>query len=404
MKDFVRTFFHYLRRVYVICIKSISLLWPKDKKLIIFSSWFGMKYADNSMYLFEYMLNNSSYRVVWYTRNREVYHKLLSEGKPVIYKNTLKAIFYHLRAKVFISTVQFNDFISELMSNCILLDLDHGFPAKYVHFVSPTITKREIEFEYILRKWVSYYMTASSKFTMEVVSKCFALPSDRLVFCNKPRIDVFYDKKLRKGNNQQIDQLKDNKYKAIVWMPTHRSDGNVNIDVAELLDLKNIQEICEKHNAVFLIKKHYYHRNERSDLDNYSRIYDITNEEIETQTLLYQADVLISDYSSCYIEYLTMNRPIILYVYDLDNYLKNERGVCVRMEDNHVGYKVKSKEELNNCLRIIGNDWTDSRNQEGRNEAIERYFDKKVEMGGSCKRITELLPSIIDGSYRPQWN
>ena len=401
---FFRTILHYCHRVVVYALKLISLCFPKDDNLILFSSWFGMKYADNSMYLYEYMLNHSSYRVIWFTRDKIVYNNLIKNRKAVVYSKSFKAIFYHLRAKTFISTVQFFDFISPLMSNCVLLDLDHGFPAKYVHFVSPTITKREIEYEYILRKWVSYYMTASSKFTMEVVSKCFALPPDRLIFCNKPRIDVFYNQELRKGNNQIIDEIKENKYKAIVWMPTQRSQGQTVIDANILLDLNEIQSICEEIGAVFIIKKHFYHRNETTNLTGYNRIYDLTKENLEIQTLLYQADVLISDYSSCYIEYLTMNRPVILYVYDLDDYLINERGVCVKMEDNHVGYKVKTKEDLNSKLRIIGEDWSDSFNQEGRNEALERYFDKKVEMGSSCKRLTELLPAIIDGSYKTQWN
>lgn len=404
MNNIVRTLLHYCRRLFVIILKTISLLWPKDNNLILFSSWFGKKYADNSMYLYEYMLNHSSYRVIWFTRDKTVFKNLVSDRKPVVFSKSFRAILYHLRAKTFISTVQFFDFISPLMSKCVFLDLDHGFPAKYVHFVSPTITKREIEYEYILRKWVRYYMTASSKFTMEVVSKCFALPPDRIVFCNKPRIDVFYNNELRKGNNQIIDEIKKNKFKAIVWMPTQRSQGQTEIDVNQLLDLDEIQRICEEIGAIFIIKKHFYHRNETTNLAGYNRIFDLTKENLEIQTLLYQADVLISDYSSCYIEFLTMNRPVILYVYDLDEYLIKERDVCVKMEDNHVGYKVRTKEELNNSLRIIGKDWSDSYNQEGRNEALERYFDKKVEMGNSCKKISELLPSIIDGSYRPQWN
>ena len=43
---------------------------PKNKKLILFSSWRGMKYSDNSMYEFEYFLKNSTYTVYWYTKNK----------------------------------------------------------------------------------------------------------------------------------------------------------------------------------------------------------------------------------------------------------------------------------------------------------------------------------------------
>lgn len=403
MNSIIRTFLHYCRRLFVFVFKTISLLWPKDINLILFSSWFGRKYADNSMYLYEYMCTNSNYRIIWFTREKSIYNSLIAQGKPVVYSRSIKAILLHLRAKVFISTVQFNDFFSPLMSNCILLDLDHGFPAKYVHFVDPGITKREINYEFLLRKWIRYYMTASSYFTMNVVTQCFALPPKNIVFSNKPRVDVFFDEQLRVGKNDMVEKIKKGN-KAIVWMPTHRSCGAVPIDVNTLLDLDNIQKICEEIEAVFIIKKHFYHRYEKTDLTAYSRIFDLTQADLDIQTLLFQADVLISDYSSCYIEYLTMNRPIILYVYDLEDYLKNERGVCVKMEDNHVGYKVRTKKELNDSLRVIGTDWSDSCNQKGRDEAMERYFDKNVEIGGSCKRITELLPSIIDDTYHPIWD
>jgi CDP-glycerol glycerophosphotransferase (TagB/SpsB family) len=405
IKSAIRTLLHYLRRLSLLVAKSISLCFPKNEKMVLISSWFGKRYADNSMYLFEFMLNSPEYVVIWFTRDKNIYDKLRVEKKPAVYSYSFRALYYHLRSKLFISTVQFHDFIYPLMANCILLDLDHGFPAKYVHFAEPGITKRAVDFEMLQRRWIDYYMTASSYFTMSIVSKCFKLPPEKIVFSNKPRVDVFFDNGLRKNKNSFICDCLEGKMKSIVWMPTQRSRGNIHIDEASLLDLEGIQTFCEEMGAIFFIKKHFYHKNEMSHLDNYSRIIDITNVPLDVQVLLYQADVLISDYSSCYIEYLTLDRPIILYIYDFDDFVVEDRGVCVKMEDNHVGYKVKTPKELLDSLEIIGrNNWNDYENEDGRKEAKLRYFDNKVEIGNSRKMISEkIIPALLNGSYFHKW-
>lgn len=398
----IRTVLHYLHRLVLIITKSISYIIPKNERLILFSAWFGKKYADNSMYLYEYMLSNSNYKVIWLTRNRSIYNQLKSLNKPTVYHYSFLSLWLHLRAKLFVGTVQFHDFCDLFMANCVFLDLDHGFPAKYVHYMDENYPKRARDFEKIQRKWVNYYMTASSVFTKQIVSKCFGLQDDHMVFCNKPRVDAFFDPKLRENKNVIVERIKSGR-RAIIWMPTHRSCGKISIDVSRLLDLPRLQMFCEKTNSVFIIKKHYFHRMETCDLSDYNNIYDLTDKDLEIQTLLYQADVLISDYSSCYIEYLTLNRPIVLYTYDLDNYLKNERGVCVKMNDNHVGYKPCSFNELLSDLTKISNDWTDEYNSTGRNDAKLRYFDPNVEIGTSRKVLSSLIPSIVSGTYHYEW-
>ena len=45
------------------------------------------------------------------------------------------------------------------------------------------------------------------------------------------------------------------------------------------------------------------------------------------------ADMLITDYSSCFFDYLITNRPIIHYLYDYDYYVKEDRGVYYDVMD-----------------------------------------------------------------------
>ena len=58
-------------------------------------------------------------------------------------------------------------------------------------------------------------------------------------------------------------------------------------------------------------------------INNYENIYDISNTVFDAQFLLSQADILITDYSSCYIDFLLRCKPIIFFQYDKSDYIHN---------------------------------------------------------------------------------
>lgn len=403
MKQPIRTLLHYCKLFAIRLIKLGMRIIPKQKDLIIFSAWFGQKYQDNAMYMYEYMLENSNYKVIWFTRNKDIYKKLKYEDKPVLYSKSLNAIWKQIRAKMLVSAVQFADFNNYFLQNCIFFDLGHGFPNKQIGYVQPDMNPRQKKYDKLLRNGVELYMTAASEVTRDIQMDSFHLDKEHVVFCNKPRTDVLFDAKLRKNKNQIVNEIKDG-HKAIVYMPTHRSCGSVEIKINEIFDLEAIQKICEKFNAVFIIKKHYYHAKEKSDLNKFSRIFDITNESIDSQTLAYQTDILVSDYSSAYIDYLLLDRPVILYTYDLDDYLKKERGLYLGINDNHVGYKPCTKDDFTKSLEKVCFDWSDAEHKEGRNELRRHYFDDRVTVGNTRKYVMSVIDKMMKGTYSTCWD
>ena len=403
MKRYVRDFLHIGRIVVTILGKCVAGVVPKNKKLILFSSWFGKKYLDSSRYMYEYLLeNNHNYHAVWYTKDKALYRDLKKNGKPVVYGKSIRGLWLQLRAVMLVSSVEFYDFNIYFISSCILFDLDHGFPIKQSGFEIPTYKKRSQNFDKLLRWNVKLYKSASSMFVKNILSNATAIPGEKFVFCNKPRIDSFYDERLRIGKNDVVNKIKGN-YKSIVYMPTHRMAGKNPIDVTKIFDLDKIQSFCEKNNSVFIIKKHYYHSKEKTNLENYSRIFDITNEMLEIQTLLYQADVLVSDYSAAYIDYLVLDRPIIFYAYDYSDFIKNERDLYVKFEDNKAGYKAYDKYEFMDALKLIGSDWHDSRHSVGRDKMRSLYFDKDLPEGRTRENLCRIMDKLIAGTYKPKW-
>ncbi|MDF9866608.1 CDP-glycerol glycerophosphotransferase (TagB/SpsB family) [Bacilli bacterium PM5-3] len=110
--------------------------------------------------------------------------------------------------------------------------------------------------------------------------------------------------------------------KIVLYAPTFRGegiedmkfDGNIN-DLDAMLG-EDYQVAVKLHP---LIKSY--------DLAN---VMDFTNEDL--YTLLCVSEYVISDYSALIFDAAILNKKIILYLYDLDNYTK-ERGLCLNIDE-----------------------------------------------------------------------
>lgn len=386
-----RTYIKYLIRKVLFNVSGFFVgLVPKKKGVILFTAWFGNKYIDNSKYVYEYLLNYKEYKPFWMTRRREIYIRLKKEGKPVAYFNSLKGLLLQIRAEAVVSSVQFTDYNCWLLTNCIFLDLGHGHPIK-----DPGAC---IHSEYMSRVYndiqsrVYYYsVVAGSKSKKNV--RVVKVPQERLFVSDFARNDVFEDVKLREGKNLSVEEFKKGR-KAIVYMPTHRSDGKKRMEMHEILPLSEIQKFCERNDYVFIIKKHYYHNREREDLSKYSHILDITNiEDIDPQVLLWQTDILISDYSACYIDYMLLKRPLIFFHYDINDFNSNERHLYYDFEKLNIAPIVYSKDKLVEMIGTVSSS-KDTFLDRRMAFAKENYFDN-IGVQEGRKKDKELIDTLF---------
>ena len=141
--------------------------------------------------------------------------------------------------------------------------------------------------------------------------------------------------------------------------------GKTPIPIEKLFDLRKLDTFCRENDILFVIKKHFYHNSEKTDLTGYTNIVDLTGHSYDTQELMFNSDVLITDYSSCYIDYLLLNRPIVFYSYDLEDYLKNDREMYYDYEDVAPGDVCTDFNQLFKALnQITEGNYAISANQE----------------------------------------
>ena len=85
----------------------------------------------------------------------------------------------------------------------------------------------------------------------------------------------------------------------------------------------------------------------------YSNITDITKKSMDIQEILMDTDILISDYSSTYIDYLLLDRPLIFYNFDYEDYLQNDREMYYDYDEVTPGYKAATFDEVSRRMKII---------------------------------------------------
>lgn len=374
---------------------------PKRKNLIVLTSWFGERYADNTMYLFEYLLGCNK-NVVWATKNKNVYKELKARNLPVLDEKTLKGLWLILRAECLISTIQLSDYNKRLLTKCVFVDLDHGIPFKQAGYAivsndNAYLKKRDA----LVAKRIRYYLTATSYPCAIMLSKIYNVPMERIILTGKPRDDVFFEKSLL-TLSEKFERLIAGR-KVITYMPTHRNCGREALNIDQHLDFEYINNLCQMNGYLFLIKKHFYHKNETVNNSSYENIIDITEFELDSQYLLYKTDVLITDYSSVCPEFLLLNRPVILYPYDLKHYLEYDRDLFFPMEKISFVDKPMTIHELNKSLYdvISGKDPY----RESRMKFKKLFFDESIANSSSRNNVKTALEEIMNNpSYVFNWN
>lgn len=326
-------------------IFQIFLFLPRNKKIWIFGAWEGEKYSDNSRYFYEYLFENNidkKIKLIWITSNK----KLISEVKNCYYSNSMKGIFYKLRAGVVFYTNGIYDLGKYDLSNgAYRVSLWHGMPLKKIYFSSNDFTQKE-GFKAIMKKikWKLYnpvkrdLTISTSKEMNEKLIKCFNIKDENIVITGQPRNDIlisYRDLEIKKliKNKDLFLKIKDKK--VVSYIPTYRANEILNKKLYErinsIINNKKLNKLLIENNSIFLIKLHYLME---MNIQEKNTIKIINDRDIDSvQGLLKVTDILITDYSSVFIDFvLQENKKLIFYGFDLKEYLNNDTGIFYNYE------------------------------------------------------------------------
>lgn len=373
-------------------VMYLSMLMPRNKKLCVFGAWLGERFADNSKQLFIEACDRKNLRAVWITKSESVLKEIHDMGYEAYMWGTPKAVWTQLRAGYAIVSNGISDLEHTFLGRSVIIDLWHGIPLKKVVYDNKyekdwDSPKQKLRDKLINVPLGKMYFVAPSEMFIPIYQSAFRRKREQIICLGQPRSDIFF------ADNKPDKYFPDKKI--ILYCPTHRNEGAEKIELSKIFDLERLEKFLDESGYYFVIKKHFYHRMEVENLEAYPHIIDITNEDMDIQRLIMETEILITDYSSIYIDYLLLDSPLLFYCYDYEHYLANDREMYFEYEDVTPGVKAKSFDELLGQLKeVIENG--DSYGKEDRERVKNMFYCKKGQ--GPVGNI--LLDMIENGSIR----
>jgi CDP-glycerol glycerophosphotransferase (TagB/SpsB family) len=152
-------------------------------------------------------------------------------------------------------------------------------------------------------------------------------------------------------------------------MPTFRASETKFFDVMNLVVFNNF---LSERKLIFFTKLHPKSKlNDKFDSITFSNIRNLPKD-IDTYAVLKYADVLITDYSSVYSDFLLLDRPSILFPYDYEEYSRDTRDCYFEYKDYMKDKVAQSMDELMQSIdEVVQKDTC----QEERNKVRDWLFE-----------------------------
>lgn len=323
-------------------MRAMGAFFPIDEKLVVFSAH-SRKYNDSPRTLYEYMISHpeyQDYKMVWGLEDPE--HVKMPGPAIKVKADTPEYFKYCLKAKYWITCVNIERSLHFKKRRCRYLNTWHGTPFKHVG--NDAGVRKDYDF-----RAVDLFCYAS-EYEKEIYKRAFNVKEEALIPTGLPRNDELYQ-----VDEVKICMLKDKlglpmDKKIILYAPTWRdsTDKGATYSIKPPIDAKKWEMVLGDEYVV-LFRTHGYTNKllgiEFNDtIRNYSA-YPLVNDLFEV------SDILISDYSASMADYSILERPILCFAYDYEQY-KEERGLYLDYEKEMPSGILRTEDDV---LRYIKN-------------------------------------------------
>lgn len=239
----------------------------------------------------------------------------------------------------------------------------HGIPLKRMGIMANNTNRRTDQRNVKLWQKNADVVCSSSDLYETLMSACCAIETAKYQKVGFPRIDALKRPVISKA--RLLDDLfgvQDDRAQIVIYMPTFRYEMENEQIMAQIksgnflalsgFDAKLLNEELKARHQYLIVKLHPYEMQLLGKQSSqYSNIAFLNNDylfahDYDLYELLGNTDMLVTDFSSIYFDYLTLNKPIIF----VTNYLKQyeqKRGLLIGPYEEVVpGMCVKTQTEL----------------------------------------------------------
>ena len=388
----------YLKNVFLLLV-----LWPVAAVLRRTSKnyrglWLvmerGFDARDNAYWFFRYLLERRPQINACYVIDRTSpdYGKVAALGRTVAWRSVRHYLMY-LAADMLIST-HVQPASPDLMVYYHLRQIGIRARGKQI-FLQHGIIKDEM-------KWMRYpamkvdFFASGAKPEYDYLVSEFGYPEGVIRYTGLCRFD-----NLIRGNAPSDE---------ILVMPTWRgSDYPQGDRFCETAFYRTFQSMLENSRLLELLEKHdlklvfYPHIELQKELNKFrsssERVILADWREYDVQTLLMRCSLLITDYSSVFFDVGFMEKPVIYYQFDLEEFRKfHYQEGYFSYEEHGFGPVVQTEEELADAVEAcVENGF---RLQSEYRNRLEAFYPVRDEM--NCERTYQILCRMLNRTPEPE--
>lgn len=346
-------------------------------------------YTDNIKVFYDYLLSkniNKEYKLIWFVHEPSSYQKIenvyfISRFNKIF---NFRAMYYSARAKYFIFSHPY--WLKNWKSNQIVIYTTHS--VAQLKGKGSTLTYKLVD-----------YILCCSEYCQDQTAYVLNVNRDIVIPIGMPRIDLMYQKKncipllIDKYENQKIILCMETFKQTSGWKDSSVVNKyGINI-IESKEELINVNQYLKEHNEILIVKLHHLQDTsyfENMILSNIYYIFDsqLKSHNLQTNDLLVNADILLTDYSSVFYEFLLTDRQIGFLLGDFEDY---SRGFL--MDDplsEMPGEKITSVQELFDFFDDFENGI--DRYKEDRQRIKEKVF--RYDDNQNCERLYNWLINL----------
>ena len=373
---------------------------PIDDKLVVFEAFMGRKYVCSPKAIYEYMLTDERFKdftFVWAFKNPKEKKKYFNDPRTkLVTYNRAKYFEYCSKAKYWITNSRIPDTLIK-KDEQVYVQCWHGTPLKRlghdieIKSVNSTENKKVRNKRYDRDASMYNYMISPSKFCTEKFTSAFNLKNlhkeDVIIEKGYPRNDYLFNykksdvKRIKKELNVPLGK------KVILYAPTFRDNqhsNNIGYTYSIAVDFDNLKKkIGDEY--IVLFRPHYFIAN-KFNFDKYKGfVYNVSEYE-DINELYIISDILITDYSSVFFDFANLKRPMLFYMYDLEEYKNNLRDFYIDLKELP-GPIVETEKKLISEIKNI-------ENYDKKYKTKYEKFNKKynyLDDGKATERVIEVI-------------
>ncbi|MDT2679008.1 CDP-glycerol glycerophosphotransferase family protein [Enterococcus gallinarum] len=369
----------------------------QDSKMIFYESRDGKNMVDSPKAIFEYMMNHERYKEythVWSfdpaVDNWENIIDFYQEQTNVLFveRNTQEYVKYLYESKFLITNATFQSFFIPRKDQ-VVINTWHGTPLKKMGF--DIKDSNPAGPQNVIRNFLfSNYLISPNRHTTNMYLNSFKLDGlyqGEILEAGYPRIDLMHKttlesevKKLKELSlNVNLDK------KTVLYCPTWKGK-DVNNPTSELNQIISESKFLQSHIGSeynLLVKVHPFIYDAAKEIDEFRGF--LVPDSYDPNELMVAIDLLVTDYSSIFFDFMLTDKPILFYCWDKDLY-ENDRGLYIS-EDKLPGPVATTIFEIINYIKSIDRVQKEYRQNY---EALKNEF-LKYEDGNVTHRIISYI-------------